>query len=92
MCEPCAFQPIRRSADVTVVASVNVLLQFLIFEPGTFIDENIPNDPELGFPSVTILQNAGDPEPEPTPGVITDFCTPLTTHNTTFAISRDNLH
>lgn len=50
-------QPIRRVAGITIVAGVKVLLQFLVFEPGTFIDEDIPNDVELGYPSVTLLQN-----------------------------------
>ncbi len=84
------LQPIRRSAGITVVAGVNVLLQFLVFEPGTFINENIPNAEELGYPSVTLLQTLGDPDAEPEPGVITDFCTPLLTSNTAFGVSKDN--
>jgi len=84
------LQPIRRSAGITIVAGVEVLLQFLIFEPGTFINENLPNDAELGYPTVTLLQNIGDPETDPIPGAITDFCTPLLTSNTTFGISKDN--
>lgn len=84
------LQPIRRSAGITVVAGANVLLQFLVFDPGTFINKNIPNDLDLGYPSVTLLQNIGDPDAEPEPGVITDFCTPLTTLNTTFGVSQDN--
>ncbi|GAF96062.1 unnamed protein product, partial [marine sediment metagenome] len=82
--------PIRRAAGITIVAGVNVLLQFLIFEPGTFIDEHIPYDEELGYPTVTLLQNAGDPDFDPEPTSITDFCTPLITTNTSFAISKDN--
>ena len=77
------IQPIRRSAGITLVAGTAVLLQFLVYPPGTLIDELIPNDPELGYPSVTFLQNAGDPDAIPSPGVITDFCTPLTTLHTT---------
>ena len=84
------LQPIRRSAGITVVAGINVLLQFLIFEPGTFINENVANDPELGYPSVTLLQNLGDPDFDPIPGPITDFCTPLTVSNTNFGVSKDN--
>lgn len=82
--------PIRRSAGMAIVASTPVLLQFLIFPPGTFINENIPNDPELGYPSVTLLQNIGDPEIEPEPGAITDFCTPLATTNTSYGVTQDN--
>jgi hypothetical protein len=84
------LQPIRRSAGITPVAGIPVLLQFLVFPPGTLIDKDIPNDPELGFPSVTLLQNAGDPDINPEPGAITDFCTPLTSHNETFGESKDN--
>ena len=77
-------QPIRRSAGITLIAGTPVLLQFLIYEPGTVIDELIPSDEELGYPSVTFLQNAGDPELVPAPGVITDFCTPLSVLNIAF--------
>jgi hypothetical protein len=84
------LQPIRRAAGISIVAGVDVLLQFLIFEPGTFIDEDIPYDEELGFPTVVLLQNAGDPTYDPEPSAITDFCTPLTSTNTTFHVSYDN--
>lgn len=84
------LQPIRRSASISIVAGTSVLLQFLVFEPGTLINEAIPSDADLGFPSVTLLQNLGDPEIDPMPGVITDFCTPLITANTTFGVSMDN--
>ena len=87
---PRLLKPIRRAAGITVVAGANVLLQFLIFEPGTFIHELIPNDEELGYPTVTLLQAAGDPDAVPTPGVITDFCTPLISSNITFGVSQDN--
>ena len=80
--------PIRRAAGVTVVAGVDVLLQFVIFEPGTFINKNIPDDEELGYPSVTFLQNAGDPDLEPVPGTITDFCSPLETSNITLGTAN----
>jgi len=83
-------QPIRRSAGITLVAGTPVLLQFLVYEPGTLIDEDIPNDEELGFPLVTYLQNAGDPDIVPAPGVITDFCSPLVVENTTLGVSTDN--
>ena len=76
-------QPLRRTAGLTIVAGIPVLLQFLIFAPGTDINENIPSDEELGFPTVTVLQNIGDPEADPEPGAITDFCAPLQTTNIT---------
>ena len=84
------LQPIRRSAAITPVAGIPVLLQFLVFEPGTLISDEIPHGEELGFPSVTLLQNAGDPDVIPAPGAITDFCSPLTSHNEAYGVSQDN--
>jgi len=84
------LQPVSRAVGITIVAGVNVMLQFLLFEPGTFIDERIPNDPELGSPSVTLLQNIGDPDFDPVPSAITDFCSPLSSVITIFGISKDN--
>lgn len=81
-------QPIRRAVGVEAVAGTPVLLQFIVFPPGTLIDEDIPNDPELGYPTVTFLQNAGDPDAVPAPSVITDFCTPLTSSNTSFGFAQ----
>lgn len=73
--------PIRRSIGVTLVAGIPVILQFLIFPPGTSIDPAIPSDKSLGFPSVTVLQNIGDTSTVPAPSIINDFCTPLSTSN-----------
>ena len=84
------LQPIRRSAGITLVAGIPVLLQFLIFEPGTVINEALPADAERGFPSVTVLQNAGDPDAEPQPGAITDFCAPLTSLNTSLGTTTSD--
>jgi hypothetical protein len=70
-------QPIRRSAGHLIIAGAQVLIQFLIYEPGTFIDKHLTNDPALGYPSVVLLQDIGDPDLVPEPGPITDFCTPL---------------
>ena len=77
-------QPFRRSAGTIIVAGTDVLLQYLVFEPGTFINKNLPNDPALGYPTVTLLQNLGDPDIIPEPGSITDFCTPLGATATNF--------
>lgn len=75
-------QPIRRSAGHLIIAGAQVIIQFLIYEPGTFISKHLTNDPELGYPSVVLLQNAGDPDIVPEPGPITDFCTPLSSTTT----------
>jgi hypothetical protein len=84
------LKPLRRAAGITIVAGTNILLQFLIFEPGTSISENIASEEELGYPTVTLLQNAGDPAFGAVVGPVTDFCTPLTGTNTTFGVSKDN--
>lgn len=88
--EDTTEQPIRRASGRAIVAGTPVLLQFLVFPQGTFINENIPNDVALGYPSVTLLQNAGDPEIVPEPGVITDFCSPLRSTNLSYGITEDN--
>lgn len=75
------MKPIRRSIGITPVAGTPVILQFLIFPPGTQIDPAIPHDAKLGYPSVTVLQNIGDDSAIPAPGIINDFCTPLATIN-----------
>jgi hypothetical protein len=90
-------QPIRRSAAVTPVAGTPVLLQFLIFPPGTQFDlpnsqleELLPHEAALGYPTFVLLQAAGDPDADPEPGVISDFCTPLVSKNNTLGVSEDN--
>jgi len=90
------LQPIRRSAGITPVAGIPILLQFLVFEPGTVFDlpgeefeKLIPKDPKVGYPTVTVLQAIGDEEIVPEPSVINDFCTPLVSTNNTFASAMD---
>jgi hypothetical protein len=82
--------PIRRAAGVITLAGTAIFLQLVTFPPGTVIDERFPSDPSWGYPTVALLQDAGDPQMEPMPGVISDFCTPLTTTTTLFGTSRDN--
>ena len=77
-------QPFRRSAGFLVIAGADILIQYLVYEPGTFLNKNLPNDPALGYPSVTLLVNAGDPDIVPEPGPITDFCSPLSASVTSF--------
>jgi len=83
-------EPIRRSAGMIILASIPVLLQFVTFPPGTFILDSIPDDPALGYPTVVLLQNLGDPQIDPVPGPITDFCTPLASVATFFGVTKDN--
>lgn len=87
------LQPIRRSAGVTPVAGTPVFLEFLIFPPGTELPSRgggtLPSDEALGYPSVTVLQSIGDPDAEPEPSIINDFCTPLATINRSYGQERD---
>ena len=92
-------QPFRRSAGVATVAGIPVLLQFLVYNPGTTFDlpgedleKLLPKDPALGFPTIVLLQDVGDPQIEPEPGPITDFCAPLTSSNVTFGKVYDADH
>ncbi len=79
--------PIARQIGMTEVSGTTLALNFLIFEPGADISDEITVDPSLGFPSVTVLQNPGTP---PQQSVISDFCTPLITELVTFGQTRDN--
>ena len=73
----------------------NWSLNLVIFEPGTTFKNPITGqvfttDPALGYPSVTILQDLGDPDVQPNPdSTITDFCTPLSTNITTCGVTQD---
>ena len=86
---PSAGDPIRRYAGLTPVAGIPIILQFLVFPPGTLINSNIPHDASLGYPTVTVLLAVGDPTVLPLPGPITDFCTPLTATIKLFGKSLD---
>jgi len=89
-------QPFRRSAGVATVAGIPVFLQFLLFNPGTVFDlpgedleRLLPTDEALGFSTVVLLQDLGDPDIVPEPGPITDFCTPLTSTNVAYGTVLD---
>jgi hypothetical protein len=89
--------PIARLYSQTIVAGIDVSLNFMIFEPGLLFltpnDEIVTANPLMGFPSVTVLQAIGDPETEPNTedsGAISDFCSPLDVTTDIYAISQDN--
>ena len=72
------------------VAGSALSMNFVIFEPGVTLPALGALNPALGYPSVSVLANIGDPGIIPAPSPITDFCTPLSTASTTFGISGDN--
>lgn len=83
------ISPVSRQYAQTLVGETPVSLNFVLFEPGTPIGTFNP-DPAMGYPSVTVLQNTGDPGAEAVLETITDFCTPLLSETITFGETRDN--
>ncbi len=75
------LEPIRRSAGVAAVAGTPVFVQFLTFKPGTAVpnpyNKQIPIDPSIGYPTVAVVQNQGDPQAQPQSGPVTGVCTPF---------------
>ena len=85
-------QPRARLYGQTTVSGVKVSLNFVILEPGTTIvtpTRSLTTDPALGYPSVTILQDAGDPDNDPEPNAITDFCSLLNVSTITYGKTQD---
>ena len=72
------------------VAGSAVSMNFVVLEPGATIPVLGALDATWGYPSVSILNNNGDPGATAAPGAITDFCTPLSTTIKTFGKSLDN--
>jgi hypothetical protein len=63
--------------NTTAVQGTTVVLQFLVFAPGSTVSNKIRLDPALGYPSVTVLQDTTQPTSPADP--INDFCAPLYT-------------
>ena len=88
--------PRSRLYGQTEVAGIEVSLNFVLFEPGTVFNPlsgEVKTDPRLGYPSVTVLQAAGDPQTEADTGdnnAVSDFCSPLLSTTSLFAKSKDN--
>ncbi len=81
--------PIARQVGATepVGTGVAVILNFLLFEPGTILPDVDPFPKSFGYPSVTVLQ---DPTVPASAGAISDFCTPLVTTTTGNGLTEDN--
>lgn len=82
--------PVRRLAGMAIIASTPVLLQFVVYPPGSFIHAGLPGDPAIGYPVVILLQDYGDPQAVPAPAVITDICTPATGTVDIYGLTHDN--
>jgi len=83
------LQPLLRSYGKTVIAGVNVSLQFLLFSPGITIN-TLPIPATSGYSLITVLQNTGDPGAISEPGTITDSCSPVDSLATTYGVTRNN--
>jgi hypothetical protein len=67
------------------VVTAEIPLNFLLFEPGTFLPDLPIFQPHWGYPSVTLLNPLAAPTPP-----ISDFCTPQDITKTVWGRSRDN--
>jgi hypothetical protein len=81
--------PYARYYGQTNVSGVDVSLSFVLYEPGVTL-RGTTFAKQLGYPSVTVLQAGPDPEIDPAPNAITDFCSPLQVSTTTFESVRTN--
>jgi len=78
--------PLQRLWGDANVSGQKVSINLIVLEPGTL---GYPE--EWGPPSISVLNDIGDPGATPTPGeAITDFCTKLETTTTVFGMSEDN--
>ncbi|HEU4759002.1 MAG TPA: calcium-binding protein [Dehalococcoidia bacterium] len=80
--------PSARMYGQTSVVGMDTSVSVVVFEPGTSI-LGLNIDPSLGYPSVTILNNTGDPGAIPAASIITDFCTPFLVEITTCGFVQD---
>jgi hypothetical protein len=89
------LQPRARFAAATslpLLGNLWIILQEVVFEPGTKIPGLPAFDPALGYPSITVSQQssvAGSAAP-PAPSFITDVCTPVEQDSQSFGVTRDN--
>jgi hypothetical protein len=73
----------RYCSHAVITAGIESAINVLVFDPGTDLGNGIPNDPDWGYPTVTVLNDTGVDRPAQ-PGILTDFCTPTTRGTTIF--------
>ncbi len=84
------IQPRARLFGITHISGSWVSLNFVYFDPGVTLEvaqSTVTFDPNLGYPSITILQ---DPTAQAAPSAITDFCAPLLSLNTALGKTINN--
>lgn len=68
--------PRLREAGITPIAGIPILMQVLIFAPGTPLFPWLDHDPSLGYPVVVLWNNMDDHAATAAPAIINDMCTP----------------
>ena len=85
------LRPRARYAGHAFVADRNVLIQFLVFDPGEVTKLGgvfAQMGPEYGYPTYVVLNNPISWDAAP--GPISDFCSPLETTATLYGTTTDN--
>lgn len=79
--------PRARLFGTSFVQGQWIVLNVVLFEPGTKATRDAEFDPSLGYPSVVVLL---DPTTPASPGAISESCAPLELTTVTFGLTRDN--
>ena len=86
-----SLKPVARYAGHGVVANMNILIQFVVLDPGQLTELGgvfTQLGAAVGRPNIIVLNNPVSQEEAP--GAISDFCTPLKTVTTLYATTTDN--
>jgi len=78
--------PVSRMYGYANVSGSDVTINLVVLEAGA-----LGHPAAWGQPSMSVLNDMGDPGAVPAPNPITDFCTPLETTTVVFGLSEDNL-
>lgn len=81
--------PRARLYGDAVLAGDYFAVNVLVFEPGTPVG-GLPLHPALGYPTVLVLHNFGDPAAFQEPRPITDVCSPFSVQTTLNGLTADN--
>jgi hypothetical protein len=85
------LQPRARYAGHNYVAGMNIIIQFIVLDPGQLTQLGgiyAQMSAAIGYPNLIVLNNPVNQEEAP--GAISDFCTPLTTTTILYATTVAN--
>jgi hypothetical protein len=84
-------QPLARRFGNAVVGGKPVSLNFIVLPPGATLPAPLGALPaEWGYPSLSVLQDNGDPGRQIVPSAISDNCPPLLSTTVNYGVSKDN--